>query len=189
MSRPDLRISLDDATWRGLLALAEFYRTTPERMIKRWTEGEVIYRLGEMLAEMPAELDVPKVGRFVEVPVPEPYRCWTISDYRPTEAGESLTVSMMVASGELPPDFYFVARILRRWAEFGALARGTVRDRLASPACMALGGPKLTFGSGRRWALGFAVCDASGLTELGALVEFDGTEITGIDDLTDAREC
>jgi hypothetical protein len=189
MSRPDLRISLDDATWHGLAVLAELYHTTPERMVKSWAESEVSSRLGQMLADMPAELIVPKVGTFVEVPAPEQYRCWTISGYRPPEADESLTASLMVASGELPPDFYFVARTLRRWAEFGALARDTAVDRLALPADTALGGPELTFGSGRRWTLRFADCDASGLTELGVLVEFNGTEVTGIDNLTDATEC
>ncbi|MFG3527684.1 hypothetical protein ACGF8B_13185 [Streptomyces sp. NPDC047917] len=189
MNRPDLRISLDDATWRGLLALAELYRTTPERMVKSWAEGEVTCRLGQMLAGMPAELIVPKVGTFVEVPAPEQCRCWTINGYRPTGADESLTVSLMVASGELPPDFYFVARILRRWAELGVVARGTVMDRFAWPAHTALGGPELTFGGGRRWTLRFAECDASGLSELGVLVEFNGTEVTGIDALTDATEC
>ncbi|MER6678778.1 hypothetical protein [Streptomyces sp. NPDC000983] len=189
MSRPDLQINLDDATWRGLLALAELYHTTPERMVKSWAESEVTCRLGQMLAEMPAELVVPKVGRFVEVPAPEQYRCWTISDYRPTDANESLTVSLMVTSGELPPDFYFVARTLRHWAELGRLARDTAVDKLALPADTALGGPEVTFGSGRCWTLRFADCDASGLTELGVLVEFNGTKVTGIDDLTDATEC
>ncbi|TDU01873.1 hypothetical protein EDD99_0254 [Streptomyces sp. 846.5] len=189
MSRPDLRISLEDATWRGLLALAELYHTTPERMVKGWTESEVACRLGQMLAGMPAELVVPKVGTFVEVPAPEQYRCWTINGYRPTEADESLTVSLMVASGELPPDFSFVARTVRRWAELGALARSTVVDRLALPTETALGGPELTFGSGERWTFRFADCDVPGLTELGVMVEFNGTKVTGVDDLVDATDC
>ncbi|MFE3073550.1 hypothetical protein [Streptomyces sp. NPDC059247] len=188
MSQPDLRISLDDATRRGLLALAEIYHTTPERMVKSWAESEVTCRLGQMLAEMPAELVVPKVGRFIEVPAPEQYRCWTISDHRPTGTDESLTVSLMVASGELPPDFSFVARTLRRWAELGKLACDIALDRLALPADTGLGGPEVTFGSGRRWTLRFADCDASGLTELSVLVEFNGSKVTGIHDPADATE-
>ncbi|MFE5947082.1 hypothetical protein [Streptomyces sp. NPDC056480] len=188
MTRPDLRISLDDATWRGLLALAERYHTTPEHMVKSWAEGEVARRLGQMLADLPAELIVPKVGTFVEMPAPEQYRCWAISGYRPAGADESLTANLMVISGELPPDFYFVARTLRCWAELAAVARRAVRDRLALPARTALGGPELTFGSGQRWTLRFADCDAPGLTELGVLVDFNGTVVTGIDDLTDAAE-
>ncbi len=189
MSRPDLRISLDDPTWRGLLALAELYHTTPERMVTSWAESEVACRLGRMLAELPAELTVPKVGTFVEVPAPERHRCWTISGWRPAGTDESLTVSLMVASGELPPEFSSVARTLRRWAELGALARDTALDRLALPADTALGGPELTFGSGRRWTVRFADCDASGLTELGVLVEFNGTKVTAVDGLADTTPC
>lgn len=188
MNTPDLRISLDESTWSGLLALAELYHAHPERMVKSWVENEVARRLGEMFADMPAELVVPRVGTFAEVPAPDDFRCWTISGYRPTETDETVTVNLMAASSELPPDVYFVARTLRRWAGLGALARSTVVDRLALPSGTVLGGAELTFGSGQGWTVRFAECDAAGLSELGVLVEFNDTKLTTIDDLTDATE-
>lgn len=188
MSRPDLRISVDDATWRGLLALAELYHATPERLVRSWTESEVARRLGQLLDGMPAELVVPQVGTFVEVPAPGRSRHWTISGHRPPGVDESLTVSLVVAPGELPPDVHFVARTLRRWADLGGPARDTAADRLALPVGTALSCPELTFGSGRRWTLRLARRAASGPTELGVLVEFDGAKITGVDDLTDLAE-
>ncbi|MET9554537.1 hypothetical protein [Streptomyces sp. NPDC006645] len=188
MSRPDLRISPDDATWRGLLALAELHHTTPERMVASWTASEVARQLGQMLAGMPPELVVPEVGTFAEVPAPGQHRRWSIRGCRPVGADEPLTVSLMAAPGELPPDVYFVARTLRRWAELGAHARVTAVDWLALPADTALIRPALTFGSGRRWTLRLADRDASALTGRGVLVQFNDMKITSIDVLTDARE-
>ncbi|MBE1878190.1 hypothetical protein [Myceligenerans pegani] len=184
MSRRDLRISLDDATWRGLHALAEIYHATPERMVRSWAESEVATRLGQLLAGMPAELVVPSVGTFVEVPAPAEHRCWTIGGYRPPGTEESLTTSVMVASGELPPDLSFVARTMRRWSEHGALARGTAVARLGPADGAALGDPELTFRSGRRWTVRLVRPDASGRTGRGVLVEFDGAKVTGVEDLT-----
>lgn len=72
---------------------------------------------------------------------------------------------------------------MRRWAELGALARGTAVEQLGLPDGAALGDPELTFRSERRWTVRLARPDASGRTGRGVLVEFDGAKVTGVGDV------
>jgi hypothetical protein len=114
---------------------------------------------------------------------PEGVACWNT-----TTAGMSVSVLVEDPATVDDLDLPFIGSVLGDREHLLATAHRAVADHLRDHPDYgpdAVADPEFTFHPGRDWLVRFAECRVQGLTELGVVVVFKGTDVVGVDDLAD----